>query len=105
MPVDGVSRKSEDAERQAGVSRQGSEPPTKGVRANDAAAERSLSSSNSGHDRAEMSLTSKIAARSLSVPGRCVRLSADAVLLTLFAPFYLGYISYRAFQRMRGKSN
>ena len=53
--------------------------------------------------RSDSMESTSFASRAISIPTRCAGLLADAVLLTLFAPFYLGWTAYRAVQRWRGK--
>lgn len=48
-------------------------------------------------------LTSPFPGPAKSIPARFAGLLADAVLLTVFAPFYAGWTAYRAIQRWRGK--
>ena len=96
MLVDRVSRKSDPAQR--------SSPRAKPPRAEGRLfTSRDRASVVHAMGREKLPATPNFVARILAVSSRGLGLIADAVLLTIFAPFYVCYRAYRAVRRVRGK--
>ncbi len=95
MLVDRVSRKSDPAQR--------SSPRAKTSRAEGRLFTRDRASAVHATGPERLPASPNMVARILAVPSRGLGLIADAVLLTIFAPFYVVYRAYRALRRARGK--